>query len=1288
MNANWKKLLSLLLVLTMLVGMMPAVFAAEEEPATEPEQAEEILPEEPADPEIPDAPEVPAGPDTPDDPAEPEPSVTPEDPADPADPANPEAPADPEEPEVPEEPEEEPEEEEEEPAELPYGFPGMGEGYELSEEELAAKLAMAGLPETLAGMIPGADYVEGELMFLTDSADYAQQVADAYDAELLLFDGFFALIRLRSATVLQAVECAADPEIPLPAVEPNYIGQGAGLPADALSADDFSVQGDHMDWEDWDFTDDWVSDPSNNYNYQYHHDILDDYAAWGASDGSGASVAVISTYMNGSSSASRYSQLKELIAAPRDGSAGIGVAYNAGVGDFTPTACTDAAVITKLNAVIGNSAYKIVLLDYISSGGDGLLYSRVKALIDNGKIVIAPMGDNGASLSPVPACFSGVISVAATNPDGTLTSNSNFGSCCDISAPGISPPGVAYPSGTSYAAALVAGAAALYVSRYTTTAGFEEAMKQAASRGGAGAGILNTAKLFGGKPGDFELDEFSFYGSYCKTENGVVEVSEDGDFYFHFMSGPEDDTASFVYSLDGKNPSMKNGAVSHGSGADPWEIIKLTDLDLKLGKTYTLKVVAVNGLGVPGKVKSIKFRLVESDLFVYPDITNWASGDALAAGGSYTFKAEVSCSNSSLQFTQNVTWRIEQDPADLGAKIDAKTGKLTTKAGKEGTVWVYAKCANAKSSGTFYEDVVTVNVRLIGKVKTLTLDKKSVTLNLTNICEDPYEVQWLYATLKDSTGTVLYPSDGDVGLCWTSSNPDVVTVTDSFYSEAVQLIPYRKGTATITATAMDGSGKSASCKVTVIQHPAGVDIYYKDPDTYVPLPPLVPGGSVQLSAQVTGYYLTEKANDQRVTWDLDPYTSIPPELDGMVTVTPKGQVKLSKKAAPSMPYTIWVRATAKDAKYYPVSDSFPVEVRPKAKSFHMSYMGPLTYPDYYRFKGEKTTGVTLLTADLPATSAWENRIYITSYYIDACGSNWQDYTVSSSKPAVAAAYVESGEVAILAKSPGSCTVTVKSIDGAIKHSFPVKVINPIGSVRIASAGPGGANAVAFGKSLKLAASTLSTYGKPTNTKLTWRIVSVWDTHYHSLSAEEYKNVLSISKSGVLTVKKGAANLDLQSANVVVYPTDYTPYNSYTDAELAGLSLNSDLFDRFTVYFTEPVTKLSCDTPKTVQLNDEFPSASYTVTLNDGSVQCPHTGSVNNLISVTSSKPNLVSVQVTRIGSTSSASYLAKYTLKLTGHTGGLGGVGKSDTAKITVKAVDGSGKTFSFNVKVTSTMSG
>ena len=69
MTQNWKKLLSLLLVLTMLVGMMPAVFAAEEEPAAAPEQAEEILTEEPAEPEIPAEPETP---EEPTEPAEPE----------------------------------------------------------------------------------------------------------------------------------------------------------------------------------------------------------------------------------------------------------------------------------------------------------------------------------------------------------------------------------------------------------------------------------------------------------------------------------------------------------------------------------------------------------------------------------------------------------------------------------------------------------------------------------------------------------------------------------------------------------------------------------------------------------------------------------------------------------------------------------------------------------------------------------------------------------------------------------------------------------------------------------------------------------------------------------------------------------------------------------------------------------------------------------------------------------------------------------------------------------------
>ena len=110
MNAMWKKLLSLLLVLTMLVGLTPAVFASEDAAAEPEEQAEEVLPEEnggaedPADADEPGVGEKPADPETP--------AVTPEEPDTPGDPDTPEDPEPGEEPVTPEEPAEEPDAEE------------------------------------------------------------------------------------------------------------------------------------------------------------------------------------------------------------------------------------------------------------------------------------------------------------------------------------------------------------------------------------------------------------------------------------------------------------------------------------------------------------------------------------------------------------------------------------------------------------------------------------------------------------------------------------------------------------------------------------------------------------------------------------------------------------------------------------------------------------------------------------------------------------------------------------------------------------------------------------------------------------------------------------------------------------------------------------------------------------------------------------------------------------------------------------------------------------------------
>lgn len=67
-----------------------------------------------------------------------------------------------------------------------------------------------------------------------------------------------------------------------------------------------------------------------------------------------------------------------------------------------------------------------------------------------------------------------------------------------------------------------------------------------------------------------------------------------------------------------------------------------------------------------------------------------------------------------------------------------------------------------------------------------------------------------YGTKEQLTATVA-PDDADnLGLTWTSDNEEVATVDGSGLVTAVS-----EGTATITATANDGSGVAASCVVTV-----------------------------------------------------------------------------------------------------------------------------------------------------------------------------------------------------------------------------------------------------------------------------------------------------------------------------------------------------------------------------------------------------------------------------------------------------------------------------------------
>jgi subtilisin family serine protease len=99
----------------------------------------------------------------------------------------------------------------------------------------------------------------------------------------------------------------------------------------------------------------------------------------------------------------------------------------------------------------------------------------IQYALDKGVVVIASAGNDGDGDNHLayPAGYPGVITVAATNPDGSRAEFSSVHDYVDVAAPGVdineadsTTTGRAPGSGTSLAAALTAGAAALILAKY------------------------------------------------------------------------------------------------------------------------------------------------------------------------------------------------------------------------------------------------------------------------------------------------------------------------------------------------------------------------------------------------------------------------------------------------------------------------------------------------------------------------------------------------------------------------------------------------------------------------------------------------------------------------------------------------------------------------------------------------------------------------------------------------------------------------------------------------------
>ncbi|MCR5250657.1 MAG: S8 family serine peptidase [Lachnospiraceae bacterium] len=534
---------------------------------------------------------------------------------------------------------------------LPFGLAGMPAGYRLSEEQLNMKQELKDhdVLTELAGMTEGVDYNAAEVITLADSEEEAQLIADAYNATLTCYANGVAELKLpEELSVADALSVAMSYEYAMPVVEPNYrtyleepVSGDASLefnPTLGGSAAAKKDEGVNYGWTEWVtgdyenlplFTnpDEFLRDPSVA-EYQWMHDAIGTWRAWRSTMGDPSiRVAVIDTGVNPNHPdlAGRVQQIKVndidpsvyysshgthvagIIAASADNGIGVaGVAPDVNIvsldifkwsDDYNDCYCETAEECRALQICIDE---KIPVAN-MSIGGFGysaLAAEKMKAAHDAGVSVFVAMGNENSNAKSYPAAYDGAIAVASTNVGGVRSFFSNFGDWCAIAAPGTDIMSCYNPlsiddeegeeyglmSGTSMATPVAAGVAALYMSKVGVIAPDEmrDVMQKNAGKCSSkqiGAGIVNVGAMFANNEVTPEIGDYN---------EGFVAIT----------TKTVDDNAKIVYTLDGKKPAVKAGAVTYGT---------VYEDDIDLTSYPSESKVTINALVISsqGKVSSV-----------------------------------------------------------------------------------------------------------------------------------------------------------------------------------------------------------------------------------------------------------------------------------------------------------------------------------------------------------------------------------------------------------------------------------------------------------------------------------------------------------------------------------------------------------------------------------------------------------------------------------------------------------------------------------------------------------
>ena len=344
------------------------------------------------------------------------------------------------------------------------------------------------------------------------------------------------------------------------------------------------------------------------------------------------------------------------------------------------------------------------------------------------------------------------------------------------------------------------------------------------------------------------------------------------------------------------------------------------------------------------------YVIVEEDQIYVQRITLDPSSVEMNVGNTQLIRPTIQPENAT---NQDVVW----------------SSNNSTVASVSNTGWVQANSIGTAIITCYSTDGSGVYSQCTVKVSPLIIYVTSVSLNATSATLNVGDTKQLYASVSPSSAT-------DKSVSWSSSNSSVASVSSNGLVTANS-----SGSATITCKANDGSGKTATCSITVKES----TVYVTGISLNISSASLNVGDTKQLTATITPYNATDKS----VSWSSSNYSVASVSSNGLVTAVSSGSATITCKANDGSGKTASCSITVKESTVY-------------------------------------VTGISLnsSSASLTVGSTKQLTATITPY-------NASDKSVSWSSSNSSVASVTSNGL-VTANSSGSATITCRANDGSGK----------------------------------------------------------------------------------------------------------------------------------------------------------------------------------------------------------------------------------------------------------------